>query len=987
MSQPNFKDPIVSGSITRTGTGNGAVSVDKLTHFTIAQTYTLTCISKTPDTVFSVSGSLDGPVGIATVGSQFFDEDLKVFLTITQGSTAFEVGDQFTFLVINGTDLNQDNIDDYDESIQKNFGAGIKGTLSGDHSLRLSLDAVPAHLFIESLKFTSVVSGDLANDVAVEYAAPIPGTSAAGSLEGLNFTTVVEDAAANGVTVEFLQNIAPVKAEVTVQNVNYQAITTGVGGNAITVAYTTGATAGSEAVSVVGNAISVQIASGVSTPAQIVSKVNAHMAASALVFAKVTPVSNTTPQTGPVSATNLVGGINSSGSAGSEVVQVTGQAITVRCENLVSTQAQVKAALDAYPAAAALITTTVTSGSTAVGSPSGPVVFTGGADGIGYSGFERASLFGSVVTVNIEPGVSTYQAIKDAVDDEPTTAAVITVELIGDPTDSQSVLWAQENLSGGENKFFAFNQEEITNSSDFEEGNASLRVDELKVADRLTVERETQLKSQLALNAPGSGPEIGNTQRKINDIQNELEAHEAADTDVHGIGADNQVVGTGTGQVLTNKDIDGGVASDESRITLPKENTAALAALTRKEGTMVYDTVIKKVFYDDGTSLLPIGSGSGGVPVRVHGYDLVTTTLPATTAYLIDGQTVVTDMLVLFDALTSDPHRVYKATVVGINITWVAQSVFTDGLDPDVGESIRVIDGINFELALGTFDGTTFKFGNFTRYYNGNDYFEQSAIISVSIAASTTAPLFTVGYLGSENIVVEFSIIRGSSKETGVLYVTTDGATAQVSQGGAAIALSGISFSAIISGSDVILRYTSDAGTTGLIKFITKRWSDGAGGPAGVPTYGVVTAPTAAAAGTAGQVQYNDAGNLGADAGMTYDATEKSLGLSGLEVVGLRSFSLADAQGSPQDIFQYDSSDYPFVILEFSIIRDGNQRMGRVMLNNNTSTVSQTDDNNDNGTVGVTLSAVIVGSNVVVRYTSTSTGFSGTLKYSMRRWS
>src|SRR4051812_32982534 len=136
MSQPLFRDPIVSSGPTRTGTGNGTLAVDKLTHFTVAQTYTVICIAKSPSTVFSVVGSLDGPVGLATAGIQFFDNDLKVFFTIAQGATAFEVGDQFVFAVINGTDLDQDNIDDYDELPQKNFGTGVKGTSSGDHNLR-----------------------------------------------------------------------------------------------------------------------------------------------------------------------------------------------------------------------------------------------------------------------------------------------------------------------------------------------------------------------------------------------------------------------------------------------------------------------------------------------------------------------------------------------------------------------------------------------------------------------------------------------------------------------------------------------------------------------------------------------------------------------------------------------------------------------------------------------------------------------------------
>lgn len=65
--------------------------------------------------------------------------------------------------------------------------------------------------------------------------------------------------------------------------------------------------------------------------------------------------------------------------------------------------------------------------------------------------------------------------------------------------------------------------------------------------------------------------------------------------------------------VLTNKDVDGGTASNTSRITLPKAAKTTLDGLTRKQGTILYDTTSNKPYYDDGTNLKVIGSGSGGV--------------------------------------------------------------------------------------------------------------------------------------------------------------------------------------------------------------------------------------------------------------------------------------------------------------------------------------------------------------------------------------
>lgn len=62
---------------------------------------------------------------------------------------------------------------------------------------------------------------------------------------------------------------------------------------------------------------------------------------------------------------------------------------------------------------------------------------------------------------------------------------------------------------------------------------------------------------------------------------------------------------------VQNKDIDGGTASNTSRVTVPKAARATLDALTRKEGTVVYDTTSDKLLVDNGTQLTELGSGSG----------------------------------------------------------------------------------------------------------------------------------------------------------------------------------------------------------------------------------------------------------------------------------------------------------------------------------------------------------------------------------------
>lgn len=82
--------------------------------------------------------------------------------------------------------------------------------------------------------------------------------------------------------------------------------------------------------------------------------------------------------------------------------------------------------------------------------------------------------------------------------------------------------------------------------------------------------------------------------------------------------ANTTLLGTDATQVVTNKDIDGGTASNSSRITLPKDTKTNLDALTRKAGTLVYATDNTVPYYDNGTTLISLaGGGSAAKYLRI----------------------------------------------------------------------------------------------------------------------------------------------------------------------------------------------------------------------------------------------------------------------------------------------------------------------------------------------------------------------------------
>ncbi len=123
--------------------------------------------------------------------------------------------------------------------------------------------------------------------------------------------------------------------------------------------------------------------------------------------------------------------------------------------------------------------------------------------------------------------------------------------------------------------------------------------------------------------------ELGYVSGVTSSIQTQINAKQDSST---------AVTLTGT-QALTNKDIDGGTASNARRITLPKETTANLSALTRKAGTLVFDTSTLVPYFDNGTSLVAIQAASAAVVFQGStsaANNITTSTAPVTFTAVTD---------------------------------------------------------------------------------------------------------------------------------------------------------------------------------------------------------------------------------------------------------------------------------------------------------------------------------------------------------------
>ena len=91
------------------------------------------------------------------------------------------------------------------------------------------------------------------------------------------------------------------------------------------------------------------------------------------------------------------------------------------------------------------------------------------------------------------------------------------------------------------------------------------------------------------------------------------------------LGAEVEVVTVSAAQVLSNKDIQGGTASNTNRLVLPNASLATLNTLTNVEGAIAYATDTDALYTNDGVAWNAITGGGGGsstvtVTQTAHGF-------------------------------------------------------------------------------------------------------------------------------------------------------------------------------------------------------------------------------------------------------------------------------------------------------------------------------------------------------------------------------
>ena len=376
------------------------------------------------------------------------------------------------------------------------------------------------------------------------------------------------------------------------------------------------------------------------------------------------------------------------------------------------------------------------------------------------------------------------------------------------------------------------------------------------------------------------------------------------------------------------------------------------------------------------------------VLIPVHYFDPLSTTLP-TGAVTVDNNTILDGDLVVFDNLSVDPGRLYLAVGVGAVISsWTAVHAFHGYEDPQVADTIMVRRGDAFQQQVGKWNGANWVFNDYVRYFNGADYWEQSKLVSASLADNASTTVFTLAWAGSEHMLLDYSVVRGSLRETGTMRIVTDGALAEVSTDSSYVnGNSGVTFTATVTGPNLTLTgTTTSTGTPAQLKYSIRRWSSSfPGGPGGVPSYsGAAPIPTPAAA-PVNSIQYNSGGVLAGNSNFAIDVVDISMTFNGLRQGVLSSgITILDNQAVATNLVLLSAS-FPYYVLEYSIAKEGFTRVGHLKIAYDGTNVACNDSYVETGVTGVVLTAIVSGG-IQLQYTSTNGAGDGTFKYAWRKW-
>lgn len=135
------------------------------------------------------------------------------------------------------------------------------------------------------------------------------------------------------------------------------------------------------------------------------------------------------------------------------------------------------------------------------------------------------------------------------------------------------------------------------------------------------------------------------------------------------------------------------------------------------------------------------------------------------------------------------------------------------------------VSGLSSLTSLNVSGSTTLATASITQLSLGA--YIIGTLQTASLLDNTTGNVFSFAVASNKNFIVDYSIVRSTGKETGQIFISTDGSSVQVSGSNSTVVDCGVSFSGDINSGNVRLRYTTTStGFDATMKYVVKRWND-----------------------------------------------------------------------------------------------------------------------------------------------------------------